>query len=866
MSLLKKANKAFRNKEYEKAYILYLEVIKKTPRLKKTIEFNLNLSRKLGKLSDEDIGSQEKTNSFNEDKQSKVYEGKVEKFENNQIRGWAVNKNNPKDIFKINVFIDDVLFCSLENNIPRGDLKRHGKSNGLGGYFLVFPNNFFDSNNKTISIRFPDQTLMKSLKIVPHQNTFNNICSKKLSKNISIIVPIYNAADDLKVCIERLVEYTSTTIDIIMIDDASPDEEIQQILASTKKYNNFRIFKNEKNLGFTKTVNRGIELAKGNDVVLLNSDARVTPRWLEGLQSAVATDEKIATVTPMSDRAGAFSAPNIGNENDLPTGVSEIDYAVAFRRRSVGYYPTVPTGNGFCMYIRRKCIDEIGPLDELAFPKGYGEENDFCMRARSHGWKNIIDDRTYVFHDRNKSFGGQKTDLIKSGRKIVDTRYPDYKKAISTFSTSPLINAARFKAKLAVDDCQNQKILPRGLFVVSTLTGGTPQTNRDLMLALSGEVEPWLLHCDSNIVSLYRIYDNKPDELMKQYQLKESIEPLTHTSLEYDRIVMQWILDIDFEFVHIRHLAWHSLSLPKIAHDCGAKVIYSFHDFYAVCPTIKLLDENQIYCNGNCTSTNGECKPELWPKDSFPHLKNNWVFRWREMFNEALKYCDTFVTTHESVRKTIMQHLEIPKDKFYVIAHGRDFNQFYNLSVPYTEGEPLKILIPGNISEPKGSKIILELLKIDKKNKLNFHILGRSNIKINDPRLTFHGEYKREDFAKHVEKIKPHVGGVLSIWNETWCHTLTELWSVGIPVIVTDFETLKNRVETTGAGWVVDHSDVKALYKILIDNVSNQNEIEEKRQNTLKVQNDVLKTYQNNDMALKYLALYAKKSPNKDYE
>src|SRR5690554_3185098 len=156
------------------------------------------------------------------------------------------------------------------------------------------------------------------------------------------------------------------------------------------------------------------------------------------------------------------------------------------------------------MYIRRAAINGVGLLDEEAFPRGYGEENDFCMRARAKGWRSVIDDRTYVFHDRNKSFGGQKTDLIAKGRAIVDQRYPDYKKAIRVFSESSTIAAARFRAKQAVEDLvvSGGKVKPRVLYVVSTLTGGTPQTNRDLMLALSDRIEPWLLHCDSQVISL----------------------------------------------------------------------------------------------------------------------------------------------------------------------------------------------------------------------------------------------------------------------------------------------------------------------------------------------------------------------------
>lgn len=313
----------------------------------------------------------------------------------------------------------------------------------------------------------------------------------KIDEPVAIIIPIFNALDDLKLCISRLLQYTPSSVEVILINDASTDKKINEFLETLSNIPQLRIFHNEKNLGFTETVNRGINLAGKNDVVLLNSDARVTPRWLEGIRNALSYDANIGTVTPMSDRAGAFSAPQIGNSNSLPLGIKEEDYAVAFRRHARGHYPAVPTGNGFCMYIRRACLDEVGGFDTEAFPRGYGEENDFCMRAGRFGWRHIIDDRTYVFHDRNKSFGSEKNDLIVAGRAIIDQRYPEYTKAIRVFRESPLISEARERATNALHELQMGKTLkPRILYVISTLTGGTPQTNRDLMQALSDDIEP----------------------------------------------------------------------------------------------------------------------------------------------------------------------------------------------------------------------------------------------------------------------------------------------------------------------------------------------------------------------------------------
>lgn len=778
------------------------------------------------------------------------YEGKLEQVNDNSLKGWAVKKGNVGEIFDLTIFVDGIFYAKVSNNQSRNDLLQKQKSLGKGGFVVNFPSRLFEKSEYKIEIFYPNGEILDKVSFKKNHNTasYEDIMLLPVNSEIAVIVPVFNAVDDVEICMKRLKKYTPDDVEIIVIDDSSTDPLIAEVLKKAEKKYGFKIYRNQKNLGFTKTVNYGIELAGHKDVVLLNSDARVTPRWIEGFRRALATDAKIATVTAMSDRAGAFSAPNIGNDNDLG-GVKEEDYAIAFRRRASGVYPTVPTGNGFCMYIRRKCLDEIGGLDEKAFPRGYGEENDFCMRARAADWRNIIDDRTYIFHDRSKSFGSQKTDLISAGRAIVDSRYPDYKKAISVFHESAVINLARFNARQALEDCKST-ILPRGLFVISTLTGGTPQTNRDLMNAISDRVECWLLHCDRKIISLYRVHHNKPDQLIRQHILQEPVEVLTHYCAEYDRVLVNWLHKFDFEFVHIRHLAWHSLSLPRLAKEAGAKVINSFHDFYTICPTVKLLDGNNVYCGGICSKA-GQCQPDLWGSDSLPPLRDAWVHQWRSRFASALSYCDVFITTHESVKQTISNYLNIPSNKFYVIPHGRDFNQFYQLAEPYKKGDVLRILVPGNISVPKGSKIIEELLKRDMKGMLHFHILGKSNIKFNHPRLTLHGEYKRDDFANHVKQIKPHIGAVFSIWNETWCHTLTELWSVGLPVLVTNFATLADRVRQHGGGWVVNDLDVGICFTSLEAIASNPLDIASKVQLTISKQ-ESLRLENNSLMAIEY--------------
>lgn len=754
------------------------------------------------------------------------YIGNVDGIQLGSISGWAVNGQKPGEIFDVKIFIDGVFYSTAKNNEARGDLRKLGLGNGLGGFSSNLHLALLESAEHTISLQLPDGSSASKTIRTPKRSDVAIRRPLETSSDlaIKIVVPIYNAAEDVIICIERLRAHTPKNIEIILINDCSSDPAITNILDRVQSYPQFRVLSNSKNMGFTKTVNRGLKEVRDADVIILNSDARVTPKWTKGLHEAAYSRSKVATVTAMSDRAGAFSAPNIGNENDLPPGVNEVDFARAFRRRSLRLYPEVPTGNGFCMYMRRAGLDAFGFLDDEAFPRGYGEENDYCMRALRAGWVNLIDDATYVFHERTKSFGDAKAENVVKGSEVINRRYPEYKTLIGCFHTSSRIMAARYRARLALADCSRGKgVLPRAVFVTATQTGGTPQTNADLMGALDDAFETWVLRCSSRVLVLSR-YENGVLEQVRQHELLEALEPISHRSDEYDEVVVRWLLWVDAEIVHIRHLVWHSLSLPKLAKRSGASIFYSLHDYYTICPSLKLLDEDNIFCGGGCTSSKAICKANVWNTDTFPSLKNAWVHQWRNTMAKAIEPCDGFITTSQSARERVLRHIPtIPSERFHVIPHGRDFTRFEQLQDSPEVQKPIRIIIPGNIDEAKGLKVITEVLRLDVQEVFEFHILGGVHMSKLDghvPRLVLHGRYERKDFAQKVREIAPHFGAVFSIWDETFCHTLTELWSVGLPVAVLDFPTLRARVENCGAGWVIEDITPEGVYAALSEVVN----------------------------------------------
>lgn len=249
--------------------------------------------------------------------------------------------------------------------------------------------------------------------------------------DVAIVIPVYDAPTLVERCIESVLLHTTGRARLIVIDDASPDPAIAPLLARYAARAGITVLRNETNRGFTATANRGIAEAKRADVVLLNADAEVGPNWLTGLCRAAASARDVATVTAVSDNAGAFSVPEIERENAWPSCWTFEQAARAIWHAAGTAYPELPTGNGFCMYVRRAVLDEIGALDEAAFPHGYGEENDFCQRASARGYRHLIAGNVYVRHARSASFGHERrAKLGEIGMAVLRERWPNYERDV----------------------------------------------------------------------------------------------------------------------------------------------------------------------------------------------------------------------------------------------------------------------------------------------------------------------------------------------------------------------------------------------------------------------------------------------------
>lgn len=260
-----------------------------------------------------------------------------------------------------------------------------------------------------------------------------------------ILIPVFNAATALEACLQALATSISAETAVTLIDDASTDPRVATVInAFIGAHPNANLISQTRNGGFVATVNRGIA-ACDEDVVLLNSDTLPTSGFLAAIDHCAASDARIATITPFSNNAEICSFPLMCTNNPLPEDLDAC--AHAFAAESDGAVD-LPTGVGFCMWIRRETIRRIGGFDEATFGRGYGEENDFCQRAAAHGWRNVLCPTAYVAHVGHASFAATGERPGGENLSRLSARYPRYNDEVADFIARDPLAAIRARVAL----------------------------------------------------------------------------------------------------------------------------------------------------------------------------------------------------------------------------------------------------------------------------------------------------------------------------------------------------------------------------------------------------------------------------------
>jgi GT2 family glycosyltransferase len=248
-----------------------------------------------------------------------------------------------------------------------------------------------------------------------------------------VIVPVYGAVEVLQACFDSLLRTLPDEAHVLVCDDASPQPEIDETCARFEASARFDVqrVRRTRNLGFVGNVDRAFDETAPHDVVLLNSDTVATNGWFAALVECAASDPRIGTITPWSNNAEICSYPDFCEAAPLPSAPDLL--AEAASALGPGDYVDLPTGVGFCMYVRRAMLEAIGGFDQATFGRGYGEENDLCFRAAAHGWRNVLCHTAYVGHRGGASFAAEGHRPGGENLARLNARYPAYNRTVAEF-------------------------------------------------------------------------------------------------------------------------------------------------------------------------------------------------------------------------------------------------------------------------------------------------------------------------------------------------------------------------------------------------------------------------------------------------
>ncbi len=607
---------------------------------------------------------------------------------------------------------------------------------------------------------------------------------------LNIIVPIYRNPDITRVCIESVLDCRAPADRIVLIDDCSPDPGMADILSAYAGYPDVFLIRNEENLGFVRTVNRGLANCYEGDVLLLNSDTRLFAGSLDELWQVAHCAEDIGTVTALSNNATIFSYPNFDAPSASLDDISWEELARVALHRNRGRTVDVPTGHGFCLLIKREVLRRVGTLDEM-FGRGYGEENDFCARAADLGYRNVAASGVFVEHREGVSFGSDKAALMAKNMHLLSTRYPEYMQNVLEAERCDTLRVARW----AMDDARLERATAAGqsfvLVVCHRLGGGTSRAMADIESTVGYGPATKLTLCCRNDGVLELSCDTP--RLMARFAPDEMAELLG----------MLAAADIGLVIVH-QVLGFSATAMEALGNWLlDKRSIFYAHDFYPICPRVTMIDAVNRFCNLAAPDVCTRCVA-LGGAHVGSRLQDVAPDRHRAVFGEFLGAFTHIVAPSESAAqyyRAAFLTLEVE-----VIPHPAEKRRFPPRPRAGSDNE---IVLLGAIGPHKGSADLLAIAHLARLTHphLSFRVIGYTNIDDDLAAIgnvTIIGAYQPQDVPGLLAEARGRLALFLSGWPETFSYTLTEVVQHGFIPLVPNIGALADRVVASGVGAVFD--------------------------------------------------------------
>jgi O-antigen biosynthesis protein len=590
---------------------------------------------------------------------------------------------------------------------------------------------------------------------------------------VAVIVPVYAGVQETLRCLWAVLSAPcQTPFELVVVDDCSPDPALSAMLVRLAQQGWLRLLVNQDNLGFVRTVNRALAATPGQDVVILNADTCVANDWLDRLLAHAQAEPRAASVTPLSNNATVCSYPQTLAENPTLADISPSELDALAARTLAGVHVDAPTGVGFCMYMRRSCLDQIGLLDAERFGRGFGEENDWCQRAAEQGWRNLLAADVLVLHDGGVSFAGEASARALAALDILALRHPAYQASIDAFVAADPLGPARLAldvARLVRHDAR-----PRTLMISHARGGGTARFELEEAQRLDRQGQAVILMRPGAVVgTVSLLLPGAPLVLPNLTDLSLAEPDLIESALS--RLGVRAILLnhlVDFPADMAEQVAAWSRAL-------AAPLRIMVHDYHAVCPRINFVNLAGQYC--------GEPAPQVCNRclqaDETGRAAGD-IEDWRRAHRRLLASAQQVVVPDVDVAERLLRYF--PGLPLVVRAH-----ETLRVRPPRFQVGPVrKILVVGALSRIKGFDVVLQVLSsrawADAAAQLSLLGYAMEDEALSQAGAQVLGRYDDSSLVDRLLQEAPDLVWLPSIWPETYNYVLSAALEAGCRVAVFD--------------------------------------------------------------------------------
>ncbi|MGU3588741.1 glycosyltransferase [Methylobacterium brachiatum] len=652
---------------------------------------------------------------------------------------------------------------------------------------------------------------------------------------VVVIMPVYKGrGETLRAIHACLAAPQKTPFTLLAVNDRSPDPDLTADLRDLAGRGLFHLVENRENLGFVRSVNRGLSLRQGKAVVLLNSDAQVFGDWLDRLVAHAETPHAeaaeaegrppVGSVTPLSNNATICSYPRFNANNTMALEIPRPELDQAARTLNRGRSIEVPTGVGFCLYMTAAALDAVGPLDEVAFGKGYGEENDWCMRARKAGFSNLLAEDVYVYHAGQISFGLDPGGEYDQGQAALLAKHPDYPALVGQFVQAD--PGRRGRARLDLHRLARHFRGRAVLFVTHSWGGGIQRHIDDMIARLKRE---------GTAVVLLSVDRTRNIQVNVSYRSREFVYLPSLDSLYLPRdaeVVAAFVEQLAPRLIHVHSLAglrWNAAqALMDLVSGSGRPYAWTLHDFSPVCHRNHLVMPDGRYCGlapvplcRDCLASDADGYEEPDPAERRATF-GRFLAGAARVLAPSADTAGRIGGVYPDLAITVRPHVEADRGMRSTALRR--------------PGRVRRVAVLGGISLPEGG-LLLQALAADSRKRdlpLRFAIVGHA-----DPALrsgleqagvTETGRYSTDDPTldrvaraalqiaetghhwedEEILDLLPKVSADLillpAIWPETYSYALTLALRTGLPVVAFDLGAQGDRLRDHPNGHVLPYA------------------------------------------------------------